>query len=168
MAPEAKLYLAIVERIQKEAPEVRYIEQDLGQLENYQIRPAVSWPCALIDLDEIDFSDAGNDLVQIGQGFVQIRVGLVKYTDSNNLTPKNIRPNALRYMEQAEKLANALHGWAPEGFGRLLLRKSVTEKRDDDIRAKVLRFEISFKVNRTPAKATVPRPSGIIGSGTPN
>lgn len=159
------MFTALLERIVAKVPEIRYIEQDLGQLENYEIRPAVSWPCCLIDIDDVDFSEAGGNLVQIGEGFVQVRLGLVKYTDSNNLVPKEIRSNSFRYLEVESKISKALHGWAPAGFGRLLRRKSVTEKRDDDIRVKILRFAISYKEDLTPAKRSVPRPNAVIGTG---
>ena len=38
-------------------PEFRYIGEDWGQL-NFE-QPPVDWPCALIDLGNVDFSAAG-------------------------------------------------------------------------------------------------------------
>lgn len=160
---DAKLFEAILKRIQEQVPEVRYINQDLGQLENYEIRPAVSWPCVLLDFDDFDFSDAGNDLVQVGEGFVQVRVGLVQYSQSDNLVPDNIRANSLKYFDVADRINKALHGWAPEGCSRLLRRKSVTEKRDDDIRVKILRYAVSYKEKISPDKLSAPRPNAIVG-----
>lgn len=158
---EAIIFEAILQRLMT-VPDLRYIEQDLGQLENYDMRPAVSWPCALLEIDDFDFSDAENNLVQIAEGFLQVRIGLVKYTDSNNLTPANIRPNGYRYMEVADLVAKALHGWQPPGCTRLIRRNAVTEKRDDDIRVKVLRFAFSYKEDLAQAKAIAPRPSVVI------
>ena len=167
-SPEANLYTEILERLKTEVPELQYIEQDLGQLENYELRPPVAWPCVLMDLDDFDFSDDGGELIQEGDGFVQIRVGLVQYSQSNNLVPDNIRENALYYMEVTQKVYVALHGWAPTGFGRLVRRKMITEKRDDDIRVKVLRFSVSYKdASAKPAKTTVPRPAAVIGKERP-
>jgi len=165
-AHESLLFMAILERLLDQVPEIRYIEQDLGQLENYEMRPAVSWPCTLIDIDDLDFSETGGKLVQLAQGFVQIRLGLVKYTDSNNLVPANIRANSLQYLELENKVYKALHGWGPEGFNKMLRRKSVTEKRDDDIRVKILRFSIGYKdEGAVPARLKVSRPGVTIGTG---
>lgn len=164
---EAQIFEAILQRLMT-VTELRYIEQDMGQLENYEKRPAVSWPCALMDIDDFDFSDMENNLDQLAEGWLQVRVGLVKYTDSNNLTPANIRPNGYKYMEVADKVVKALHGWAPPGCTRLIRRKSVTEKRDDDIRVKILRFAFSYKESMKPPRAIVNRPSGVIGTGSPN
>lgn len=158
---EAQIFEAILQRLMT-VPDVRYIEQYLGQLENYDLRPPVNWPCCLIDIDDFSFSDTGNELGQLAGGFLQVRIGLVKYTDSNNLTPANIRPNGYKYMEVADAVAAALHGWAPPGCTRLLKRAAVTEKRDDDIRVKVLRFTFSYKVRLAPGKGTVPRPEPVV------
>lgn len=66
--PQANLFSLILERLTTKVPALRFIEQDIGQLENYEIRPAVSWPCSLIDIDDIIFSDAGDALIQIRVG----------------------------------------------------------------------------------------------------
>jgi hypothetical protein len=41
---------------------------------------------------------------------VNLRIALVKYTESNNLVPDNIRPNALQYYEVEQKVHEALQG----------------------------------------------------------
>lgn len=163
-APEAILFESILKHIAQAVPEVRYINQDMGQLENYELRPAVSWPCVLIDMDDFDFSEAGNPLIQIGEGFVQVRIGLVQYSQSDNLVPDNIRANSLKYMDVADKVNKALHGWAPAGFSRLLRRKAVTEKRDDDIRVKILRYAVSYKENLSVATTVRLTPEPVIGT----
>lgn len=162
---EAILFDAVLNRIAT-VPEIRYIEQDMGQLENYEIKPPVSWPCALIDVDDLDFSEAGSNLVQLVEGFIQVRVGLVQYTQSNNLVPTNIRENSYKYLEYVDKVNKVLHGWNAPGFGKLLRRKAVTEKRDDDIRVKILRYAVSYKEDLSAATQTAPRPDSVIGGET--
>lgn len=165
ISPEANLYTAIIERITAEVPEIRYIDLDLGQLENYEIRPAVAWPCMLIDLDESKYSDAGSKLHQLADCMITIRLGVVKYTDSNNLTPTNIRPNALKYFELENKVFKALHGWAAPGFNRLLRVGGGTEKRDDDIRVRVSRYSYTFTdTTAEPVRQSVPRPDPSINN----
>lgn len=158
-SPQANLFKSILQRIKEKVPQIRFIDHDLGQLENYEIRPAVAWPCCLIDIDQLGYSDAANNLQQIAEGTVTLRIGLVKYTDSNNLTPSNVFDNSLQYYEIEQKVFEALHGWAPTGFSKLLRRVAMTEKRDDDIRVRIVTFAVSFiDESATPAKVTIPRP----------
>ena len=75
-----------------------------------------------------------------------------------------MRENALQYYEVENKLFKALHGWNPTGFGKLLRRITATEKRDDDIRVRIVKFAISFTDNSAvKTKTTVPRPGANIG-----
>lgn len=168
-SPFAKLHNAIIERITTMVPEIRFIDQDLGQLENYDIRPAVSWPCILMDVsDDWNYSEQGNKAHQMAEGSVLIRLALVKYTDTTNITPANRREAGLQYYELEHKLVAALHNWAPEGFGKMLRRKATTEKREDDIRVRALPFACSFiDTVAAPATQKISRPEPIIaGIGT--
>lgn len=159
LSPSANLYESLVQRFKDEIPELRFIDQDLGQLENYDIRPAVAFPCLLIDLDEFKFSDVAGTNNQIGEGIIQFRLGLVQYSNSNNIAPVNVRANALKYYELEGKVYRTVHGWAPEGFSRLLRRAEATEKRDDDIRVRVSKYFSSYTdTTASPTMTTLPRP----------
>lgn len=161
-SPFANLYDEILQKIKTDVPEVRYINQDVGQLENYELRPPVSWPCVLMDVDEFTYSQMQHEQGQIADGIITIRLGLVQYTQSDNLVPDNIRPNALAYYEVEDKLVQKLHGWAPDGWSRLIRVKSVTERRDDDIRVRVIQFATSCTYTLSKIKTLVPRPGSII------
>ena len=143
-SPQANLFQLLIEKLIAEVPELRYIDQDLGQLENYEIRPSVSWPCGLLDIEEFKYSDQQSHAIQLAEGIVSLRLGMVKYTDSNNLVSAHIRENALQYYELEHKVYKALHGWNPPGFGKLLRRASGTERREDDIRVRIMKFATSF------------------------
>lgn len=162
-SPFANLFTLILERMKTKAPSIRFVAQDIGQLENYEIRPAVSWPCCLIDIQQAQFSEANSENIQLAQGLISFRIGLVKYTDSNNLVPGNVLENSLKYYEAENELYAALHGWKPEGFGALLRRSCVTERREDDIRVREMKFAFSFTdESARPMKRTIPRPDSII------
>lgn len=163
LSPEANLYQSMIQMIATGAPVFRYIEQDLGQLENYEIRPPVTWPCCLIDFEDTKFSDAGDQYIQFADGIVSFRLGLVKYTDSNNLVPANIRENALQYFEVEHNLFTALHGKAANGFSKFIRVAAGTEKRDDDIRVRIVKFSYSYTDDSAkPVRRKVPRPDSII------
>ena len=164
-SPEASLFTSIMTKLTSDVPELRYIEQDFGQLESYEMRPAVSWPCCLVDIEEGKFSDQGNFKIQLAEGLVSLRIGLVKYTDTNNLTPPNIRAASLQYYELENKVYTALHGWNPPGFSKLLRRANGTEKRDDDIRVRIIKFAVSYTdYSAKDQLERVPRPNPVLGS----
>lgn len=166
-SPQANFFQLLIEKLISDVPELRFIDQDLGQLENYEMRPAVSWPCCMIDIEDFKYSDQQNHAIQIAEGIISLRIGLVKYTDSNNLTPAATRENALQYYELEHKVFKALHGWNPPGFGKMLRRASGTERRDDDIRVRVLKFAISFTDDSAkPVKTLAPRPGAQIATSS--
>lgn len=157
-SPEANLLKGIIEKI-KTVPEIRFISQDIGQLENYEIRPAVSWPCCLIDIEDGRYSDAGDQLIQHAEKTITLRLGVVKYSDVHQLAPDGVIEQALHYLEIENKLFKALHGKAVPGFGKFMRVLDATEKRDDDIRVRVIKFSVAYQdTSAMPAKISVPRP----------
>lgn len=164
-SPFANLYLKVMARLLEQVPELRYIDQDMGQLEHYEIRPAVSFPCALIEVDEFDFSEVGSQLRQIGEGFVIIRLGTPAFSPANNLAPAAVREKALDYYNVEEKIYQALHGWNADGFSKLLRRKSKREERNDTIKVRVMVFATSFDDDTAqPVYTKLPRPAAIINN----
>lgn len=163
-SPNANLYTALIQRLTDNVPELRFIDQDLGQLEHYNIRPAVSFPCCLIDIAAFKYSDMQSFTTQLAEGVVVFRLGLVQYSDSNNLASAQWREKSLQYYELEQKVYTALHGWAPEGFTKLLRRTTSTEQREDDIRVRVMEFAISYKdESAKPSATTITRPGVTIG-----
>lgn len=166
-SPEANLLKGIIEII-KSVTEIRFISQDIGQLENYEIRPSVSWPCCLIDIEEGRYSDAGDQLIQHAEKTVTLRLGVVKYSDVHQLTPDTVMEQALQYLEIENKLYKALHGKSVPGFGKFMRVLDVTEKRDDDIRVRIIKFSVAYQdTSAMPVKTTVPRPEVYIKPNNP-
>lgn len=163
-SPFSNLYLKTLARLTETVPELHYIDQDLGQLENYGQRPPVSWPCVLLEVDEFDFSDIQNGTTQLGEGFLIVRLAYPAYSASNNLAPEAVRLKALEYYDLEQKIHEALHGWSSDGFSKLLRRKSKLERRDDDIRVRVIPYATSFTDDTTkPVRQSVARPVVSIG-----
>lgn len=159
ISPNEQLFESILARIAAKVPGIKYIDQDLGQLENYQLRPAVNWPCLLVDIEETKFSDAAGEMIQIGEGMVSFRLGLVQYSNSSSITPVSVRGKAMSYYRLENDLYKALHGWSPEGFTRLLRRGDVTERRDDDIRVRISKYYFSYTdTSASPVKTKISTP----------
>lgn len=163
-SPFANLYESVMARIKEKVPQIKYIDQDMGQLENYGLRPAVAFPCLLIDTDEFEFSEQGNEPRQLADGFIIIRMGVPAWSSSSGFTPAGVREKALQYYEVENAIVKALHYWSPDGFSRLLRRKVRTEKRDDEIRVRIIAFQVLFTDEScVKTKTTVAKPAAQVG-----
>jgi hypothetical protein len=156
-SPKGNLFVKVLERLKAKVPELRFIDQDMGQLENYAegFRPPVAWPCALLDADDFNYSDTTANL-QEGDGFVQIRIGVLQWSPTNNLANDSVRLAGLEFWNLEQKVHEALHGWKDEGFSSLLRRSARLEKRNDNIRVLVCRYSVSIS-DQTTKKATTIR-----------
>lgn len=112
-SPFSTLLIALQDRIKTQIPDIRWIDQDLGQLENYGDRPAVSFPCVLIDFQNFQYEDA-SDLIQFAEGTVNFRLAFAPFSNTNSLTPVSYQEKALQFYDLEWALYKALHGWKPE------------------------------------------------------
>lgn len=169
-SPFATIYEAILTQVKTTVPEIREIEQDLGQLENYETRPPVSFPCLLIDMGQFNFDDMGGRNQQHADGQIVLRLADLAWSNSNSLTPAKIRAQALRFYEIEQKLHVALHGWRNTGFSKLLRRSSVPEQRNDtNIRVRIITYATSFEDDTTaPVYTTITTPEPTVGVGANN
>lgn len=111
------LYQAIIARIQAEVPEIKWIDMEMGQLENYgpnegqNPRPPVQFPCVLIDFPRTSFSELQGNL-QWADITVELRLAFAQFSNTNAITPAQWQEQGLQYFEIEMKLAAALHGFA--------------------------------------------------------
>lgn len=161
-SPFANLFEALQTRIKAQVPAIRWIDQDMGQLEHYAERPAVAWPCVLIDFDGWNFENMGQNC-QTAEGDLIIRLAFPPFSHSNNLSP--VKDKALIFYEHEFNLHKALQGWEPVispppggaggGFSPMTRISADTEKRDDPIRVRVIRYRLAFEDYST-APVTTP------------
>jgi hypothetical protein len=145
-SPISKLYTAILNRIKTNAIGIRFISQDLGQLEFYDNKPNVSFPCVLIDVGELNFEEGLHNL-QIATATITLRLALTTYSDVSSLTTAEVRGKGLEYYELEHRLCNLLHNWRPEHdeIGAIIRTATATEKRDDNIRVRQITFSTSLQ-----------------------
>ena len=144
-SPFSKLYLAIVERLTAKVPALKYIEQDFGQLQGYSNRPAVAFPCALVDFSKFNFDEIGN-YHQIADGIVSINLGFALYSASSNITPLEFRKEPLMHYEIEWCIHKALHGWSPgDEFGKLTRVSVHSVNTPMAVRVRPISFKLSFE-----------------------
>ncbi len=136
----AQLFLAIQKQIMAEVPEIKYIDQDLGQLEIYEGRPAVAWPCVLIDFPDAQYSNH-SELVQWADVNISVRLGFAPFSSANSLAPDISKEKALEYYEVENKLYEALQGFTADDCIQPMIRlRAGTETREDAYRVRQMMF----------------------------
>lgn len=120
--------------------ELKYIDEDWGQLNLYGIEMPVKWPCALVRLTSATFSNIGTNIRAIpinrqeGTLSFEITIAKTKLSNSSNRAPINQQNKAFEVWELVEKVHQTLHGWSPmEHTGKLIRTSIGSIKRDDGI-----------------------------------
>jgi hypothetical protein len=111
-----QLYLDLSAYLKTAVPELRWIDQDFGQLERFRYRPEVSFPCALIDFVQATYSNQA-ELAQIGEVTINIRIGFAPFSQSHQAAPQDVKERALAYYNLEQRIFEAVQGWAPVSPG---------------------------------------------------
>lgn len=145
---QANIFLKVQDRLATGATGLAHIDQDLGQLEFYDKKPPVKFPCGLLDLDDTEYSDAGENMQIADRAVLIVRLGLLAYGDTAHYAPEQFKQLALEYYNLEHRVNKLLHGWCDsQYFSPLARRKAYKEKRDDNLRVRVLRYEFAFRDN---------------------
>lgn len=123
-----QLFLDLSEHIKTAVPEIRWIDQDFGQLEQFEYRPAVSFPCCLVDFPLANYSNNA-ELAQIGDITVQLRLGFAPFDKSHVGAPTTVRERAVDYYAIEQKVVEAVQGWFTAYTQPLIRINAGTEQR---------------------------------------
>lgn len=156
----AQLLLKLQAHITAQVPEIKWIDQDLGQLEDYDIRPAVAWPCVLIDFGTTNYDEMPGN-VQWGNATITMRLAFPSFSPAQAGAPQSVKEMALQYYELEQLLYKAIQGWDADGLIQPATRITMaTERREGDtFRVRVLVFNTVFMDDSASNQyAEVPRP----------
>lgn len=136
----AKLYLALQTEIATQVPEIQWIDQDLGQLEAFDTRPSVAFPCVLIDFATTQYKDEGQGW-QWADVTISLRLGFAPFSSANSIAPDISKEAALNFYEIEHKLCKTINGFTANNCVQPLVRiSSSTEKREDFLRVREIIF----------------------------
>lgn len=136
--------ITILKSIQKrisEIKEIAYVDEDWGQLDYYDTRPPVQWPCALFTLNDGSFSNIGKDKNKTPtnrqQGIItlDITIANLKLTNTSFKSPLHQKDQSWDIWNLIEKLHGKLHGWKPDNkvCGYLIRTSCKSIRRNDGI-----------------------------------
>ncbi len=158
-----KLYLDLSAYLKAQVPELKLIDMDFGQLENFEYKPNVAFPCSLIDFVNADYSNL-SELAQVGDIIVQIKLGFAPFSQTSQAAPMSVKDKGLDYFNLEQKVFEKVHGWYNDVCQPFIRLNAATDKRFEEIglRVRVLNFstqyqdESSYPVfETTPATAAV-------------
>ncbi|PST43555.1 hypothetical protein CYV15_08750 [Riemerella anatipestifer] len=121
-----------------EVPELKYIDEDWGQIDYYSPNMPVQWPCCLIDIQGGQFSNLGKDLSkkpkdrQNGILNIEITLANMKLSNTSFNAPNGQKNNAWEIFDWVEKVHQKLHGYAPIENATKMLRASFGRVQRDD------------------------------------
>ena len=133
----------LIENIQQRLTpikELRYIDEDWGQLDYYSPNFPVQWPCVLIDISSANFSNIGMDKRakpiqrQMGDVIFTFTIANLKLTNTSSKAPQLQKDNAWSIWDLVEQAHAELQGFSPGTNAGKLIRTSWNRiKRDDGV-----------------------------------
>ncbi|MBP7174365.1 MAG: hypothetical protein KBA33_09925 [Cloacibacterium sp.] len=142
---------SILESLQKkmgEIPELKYVDENWGQIDYYSPNTPVQWPCCLIDIQSGNFSNIGKDLSkkptarQMGQFSIKIIVANLKLSNTSFAAPLSQKNDAWLVFDLVEKIHEKLHGYSPVINCSKMLRSSFQRTlRDDGVQEYAIVYE---------------------------
>lgn len=110
-----EIFVGLCDYLEKEVPELRWIDEDEGQLNTQQgARPPVDYPCCLIDINYPNCQDI-TETEQIVTCSITLKIAFQPIGETNNKAPQYIRNRALERLSIVEKVHTALQGWSANG-----------------------------------------------------
>lgn len=146
-----KPFLESVETRLAAVEELLYIDEDWGQLDSYSPHPPAKFPCSLIDITSLVFSNIGKDNSanpinrQIAEGTITIIIANLKLSNTSGKAPQTQKDNAWKIWEIKEKVHQLLHGWKPTADSGALMRTADKRIRRDD---GIQEYQVTYSLSR--------------------
>lgn len=121
-----------------EIEELKYIDEDWGQIDYYSPNMPVKWPCCLIDIQSGQFTNISKDFSknpkdrQRGSFAVKITLANLKLSNTSFRAPQEQKDRAWAIFELMEKIHQKLHGFSPNENCSNMLRLSFGRAQRDD------------------------------------
>lgn len=126
---------------------IKYVDENWGQLDYYSPNFPVKWPCVLIDISSANFSNIGKDNSkvpinrQMGESILELRIANIRLTNTSGKAPNMQKLYATSIWKLIEQTHELLHGWNPTADNSKLIRTTINRvKRDDGVQEYAVRY----------------------------
>lgn len=120
--------------------ELRYSGEDWGQLDYFAQKP-VKFPCALVDIEEVEYS---NNAPRAQQGIAGLTVRVADSRMFNGSFQAPPSETEFATFDLLQTITAALHGLSGPTFSPLVRTGIVRARRDDSIREFRISFQFAF------------------------
>ncbi|NJN27165.1 MAG: hypothetical protein HC819_14895 [Cyclobacteriaceae bacterium] len=141
-----ELFLAVTAKL-KTITALRWIDEDYGQADNYQLRPAIEFPAALVTVNYDSTEDTGEaiDMEQHVRASVQVRLVFETTGETNTYAPDTVRQQALARFDIVDQVHEYLQSFDNLGKMAGLTRTSMqSEPRRDGYKVVAIRYVTDF------------------------
>lgn len=121
-----QIFLAIQTRLADQVSALRYIDKNWGQLNIPQ--PPVQWPCCLIDLDSVDYSQTSS-LDRLAEASINLTVADHHTVRSSAKAPS--KSDAYDILDVLTAISESLEGFRVPGTTQALTRTHLAKAYSD-------------------------------------
>jgi hypothetical protein len=141
-----ELYEAILDRLTDEVTDLKMIDFEMGQLDvlALDIRPAVKFPCAFVDISYPLCDDQG-DGIQIVTARAIIRLAFECPLPTDSLASETRRTAALAIFKTVDDIYSALQGYSTTEFSAFSRKSQTPDNRYAGIKIINMVFETTFE-----------------------
>lgn len=141
-----ELFNAILTRLKTEVTELKHIDFEMGQMESlaFDERPAVDFPCALIDIAYIKCEDIGGGM-QLVESRVIAKLAFETPLPTDSRTSGTRRTAALALFGTVDKVYAALQGYSTSQFSTLSRTQQTPDNRYAGIKMINMVFSTTFE-----------------------
>ena len=140
-----QIFTVICDRLEREVPELNWIDWDEGQLEGpADQRPPVAFPCCLIDIQYTDCRDTEEE-EQIVTASVVLKLAFFRTGETNTKAPSLIRLRALENFDVTNKVHDALQGWTGDELFSPMSRRRAGGKNRGGVKIYTVTYVTTFR-----------------------
>jgi len=134
------IYTAVMERLKTQVPALKWIEMDIGQLN--QQNPPVAFPCALVGI-KLTRCQSVTDSLQDCEARISVRLAFNTQLNTAAAVPDAARNTSLTVYDTIAAVYAALQGWGTDNFDSL----SRTAQGDEPPRNGLFIYKLEFSTS---------------------
>ncbi len=138
-----EMIIAVMNRLEKNVPQIRWVDAEMGQLSGSDERPPVAFPCALVDLSYTSCETLSGGAQKI-KATVKIRIAFDWIPPTSTGVPVSLREKAFGYLDVLESVNKALHWWDGGKLFNPMRRISCMPERSGKRKIYVITYETEF------------------------
>lgn len=136
---------AVMERLQEEVGNLRYIAEDWGQLDYYHDTPPVKFPCALVSMNRLQFESETRQTRRARMNIL-IRVADAPAVSATMAAPEQHTQQAFAIFDLMERIGNCLYGFGGDAFNELEQQEITRYNREDAVREYAMTFTTEYLI----------------------